>query len=111
MPKLDKPPKAYAAFIKRFPRLGEAWQLVGAAGKEGPLDAKSARLVKLGISIGAMREGAVHAGVRKAVAAGASRAELDQVVALAAGSIGFPATVAVYQWIEESIPRTRGRSK
>lgn len=111
MPKLDKPPKAYAAFIKRFPRLGEAWQLVGAAGKEGPLDAKSARLVKLGISIGAMREGAVHAGVRKAVAAGASRAELDQVVALAAGSIGFPATVAVHQWVEESLPRTRGRSK
>lgn len=111
MPKLDKPPKAYSAFMKHFPKVGEAWQLVGAAGKEGPLDAKSARLVKLGISIGTMREGAVHAGVRKALAAGASRAELDQVVALAAGSIGFPATVAVSQWVEESIPRVRGRGK
>lgn len=111
MPKLDKPPKAYSAFMKRFPKVGEAWQLVGAAGKEGPLDAKCARLVKLGISVGTMREGAVHAGVRKAVAAGATRDELHQVVALAAGSIGFPSAVAVYQWIEESIPRTPGRSK
>ena len=101
MPKLDKPPKAYAAFIRRFPAIGEAWQLVGAAGKDGPLDEKCARLVKLGISIGAMREGAVHAGVRKAIAVGASRAEIDQVVALAAGSIGFPAVVAVHSWVDE----------
>jgi 4-carboxymuconolactone decarboxylase len=111
MPKLDKPPKAYSAFMKRFPKVGEAWQLVGVAGKEGPLDAKCARLVKLGISIGMMREGAVHAGVRKAVAAGASRADLDQVVALAAGSVGFPSAVAVHQWVEESIAPARGRSK
>jgi len=53
MPKLDKPPKAYSAFLKRFPKVGEAWQLVGVAGKEGPLEAKVARLVKLGILMGA----------------------------------------------------------
>ncbi len=111
MPKLDKPPKAYSQFIKRFPKVGEAWHLVGAAGKDGPLDAKCVRLVKLGISIGSMREGAVHAGVRKALAAGATRAELDQVVALAAGSIGFPATVAVHQWVEETIPAKTRRKK
>jgi hypothetical protein len=29
--------------------------------KEGPLDAKTARLVKLAVAVGAMREGAVHA--------------------------------------------------
>ena len=101
MPKLDKPPETYAAFVKRFPKVGEAWQLVGEAGQEGPLDEKHARLVKLAISIGAMREGAVHSSVRKARAAGASREEIDQVVALAAGSIGFPAAVAVYTWVED----------
>jgi len=111
MPKLGKPPKTYSAFMKRYPKVGEAWELVGAAGKEGPLDAKTARLVKLAISIGSMREGAVHAGVRKAVAAGATPAELYQVVALAAGSIGFPSTVAVHQWVDESLPRGRKNRK
>ncbi len=111
MAKLDKPPKAYSAFLKAFPKVGEAWHLVGAAGKDGPLDEKSVRLVKLAISIGTMREGAVHAGVRKALAAGATREELYQVVALSAGSIGFPSAVAVYQWVDESIPRARGRKR
>ena len=87
--------------MRRFPKVGEAWELVGAAGQEGPLDEKTARLIKLAISIGMMREGAVHSGVRKAVAAGVTREELDQVVALGAGSLGFPATVAIFSWIEE----------
>jgi hypothetical protein len=33
------------------------------------------------------------------------------VVALAAGSIGFPSAVAVHQWVEESITPARGRSE
>jgi hypothetical protein len=60
--------------------------------------------VKLGIAIGAMREGAVHSGVRKARDAGASLAEMEQVVALAASTIGFPASVAVWNWVREEAP-------
>lgn len=103
MPKLAKPPKTYSDFMRRFPKVGAAWELTGEAGREGPLDAKCARLVKLALSIGTLREGAVHAAVRKALAAGVTRAEIDQVIALSAGSIGFPATVAIYSWIEESV--------
>lgn len=103
MPKLQKPPKTYQEFMRRFPKVGKAWELTGEAGREGPLDVKCARLVKLALSIGTMREGAVHAAVRKALAVGVTRAEIDQVITLAAGSIGFPATVAVYSWIEELV--------
>ena len=88
--------------MQRFRKVGEAWELVGEAGREGPLDEKTARLIKLAVSIGMMREGAVHSAVRKAIAAGVTREELDQVVALGASSIGFPATVAIFSWIEET---------
>jgi len=105
--KLGKPPKTYLDFMQRFPRVGKAWDLVGEAGREGPLDDKCARLVKLALAIGAMREGAVHSAVRKALAVGVTHDEIDQVIALAAGSLGFPATVAIFSWIEETVPEKR----
>ena len=96
---LPKPPDAYLDFTQRFPKLGKAWEQLGDAGREGPLDDKTARLVKLGIAIGCLREGAVHSAARKALAAGAKREELEQVIALAASTIGLPSAVAVYTWI------------
>jgi len=69
----------------------------------GPVDEKTRRLIKLGIALGGMKEGAVHSGVRKAVEAGASRAEIEQVVALAASTLGLPSTVAVYSWVLEQL--------
>jgi alkylhydroperoxidase/carboxymuconolactone decarboxylase family protein YurZ len=99
MPSFPTPPDTFVEFCRKFPKLGEAWALAGEAGRDGPLDDKSRSLVKLALSLGAMREGAVHSAVRKAVAIGATRAEIEQVVALAASTLGFPATVAVYSWV------------
>ena len=93
------PPQTYQDFIARFPKLGQAWEKVNEAG-EGPLDEQQRRLVKLAVAIGAMREGAVRAGARKAKALGIPREAVDQVTALAAGTLGFPSTVAVFSWIE-----------
>ena len=97
-----KPPETYEAFVRRYPRIGRAWEELAEAGKDGPLDARTARLVKLALAIGALREGAVHANVRKALAAGISPAEVEQVVALAAGTLGLPATVAVFSWVRDA---------
>ena len=94
-----KPPKTYESFVKRYPKLDEAWQAIHAAGREGPLDERTARLIKLGIAVGAMREGAVRSNVRKSISMGVSRAEIDQVVALAAGTLGLPSTAAVFSWV------------
>ena len=105
---MSKPPAAHQRFVRRFPKLGQSWDLVNQEGGEGPLDAKTQRLLKLAIAIGAMREGAVHSGVRKARDAGASLAEMEQVVALAASTIGFPSAVAVWSWVrEEARPGAR----
>lgn len=95
----------YMDFIKRFPRLGEAWSTIHEEEGQGPLDARTIRLVKLAVAMGAFREGAVHSAVRKAVAAGVTREELEQVVALAASTLGMPSSVAVFTWLQDTLAK------
>jgi alkylhydroperoxidase/carboxymuconolactone decarboxylase family protein YurZ len=99
--KLPKPPRAFDEFSKTFPALRSAWDALGDAAKDGPLDDKTARLIKLGVAMGAMREGAVHSSARKAIALGVKREELDQVVAIASSIIGMPSSVAVWTWLRD----------
>ncbi len=101
METIPKPPQTYESFVKRYPKLKEAWEKIAEAGKEGPLDEKTIRLVKLGISIGAQKEGAIHSSVRKALAMNITQKEIEQAIALGAGTIGLPSTVAVYSWIQD----------
>ena len=91
-------PRMHTEFVERFPELGKAWELMSQAGDKGPLDAKTARLIKLAVAIGAGGQGAVHASVRKGVALGITAAEVDQVVALASSTVGLPAAVAAWSW-------------
>jgi alkylhydroperoxidase/carboxymuconolactone decarboxylase family protein YurZ len=107
--KKSKAPAAHRQFVKRFPGIGKAWDLVNAEGASGPLDLRAQRLAKLAIAIGAMREGAVHSAVRKARDAGVTFAEMEQVLALAATTIGFPSSVAVWSWIREEAAPARRR--
>ena len=105
--KRSQPPAVHQQFVRRFPGIGRAWDLVSDQAGQGPLDARAQRLAKLAIAIGAMREGAVHSAVRKARDAGVSAAEMEQLIALAASTIGFPASVAVWSWIREEPGRKR----
>ncbi len=95
------PPKKYRDFTARYPKLAEAWDCIHEAGATGPLDARTQRFVKLAVAMGALREGAVHASARKALDMGISVEELEQVVALVAGTLGLPATVAVSTWVKD----------
>lgn len=96
-------PQAHKDFVKRFPGIGQAWDLLQRSGAEGPLDLRAQRLVKLAIAVGALREGAVHSAVRKARAAGVTPAEMEQVVALAASTIGLPSAVASFGWLQDEL--------
>jgi len=98
-------PTRYQEFLERYPHLGDTWGLIAEAGTVGPIDSRTARLIKLGVAIGALRQGAVRASARKGLAQGLSAAELEQVVALAAGTIGLPATVAAFSWVREVLER------
>lgn len=97
-----RPPQRYREFIVRFPGLSRAWETINEAGRKGPLDARTQRLVKLGVAMGAMREGAVRSGVRKALAMGIPLEEIEQLVPLAAGTLGMPSAVACWSWILEA---------
>jgi 4-carboxymuconolactone decarboxylase len=103
-----KPPEAYREFVRRYPKLGECWEAARQAEEDGPLDERTSRLVKLGVAIGAFREGAAHSAVRKALAAGASAAEVQHVIALAASIIGLPSSVAAFGWLREELGDGRG---
>src|SRR5262245_29876725 len=114
MPKRPGPPKTFIEFTRRFPKIAQAWSLLGEAGEIGPIPGKTARLIKLGISIASRSEGATHSATRKALAVGATPEEIFQVVALAASNIGLPQTVAAFTWVAETIaakPARRGRAR
>ena len=101
----SKPPATYTAFMAKYPDLAKAWDSMTEAGRVGPLGENEIRLIKLAISMGAMRQGAVHSGVRKALDKGISPAAIEQVCALAASTIGMPATVAVYSWMQDELQK------
>ena len=103
--KLPKAPKPYREFVGRYPGLARAWDSINAAGADGPLDASTQRLVKIAASMGAMREGAVRSGVRKAVAEGVPLEHLEQLVPLVAGTIGLPSAVACWSWLRDAAGR------
>ena len=105
---LPKPPDTFVEFSREFPAVAEAWRLAQLAGESGPLDAKSQRLVKLAIAVGTGRDGAISSAVRKGLASGVTAAEIDQVLALAAGTVGFPATVAAYTTVRRAQAKSGG---
>lgn len=101
-------PNVYLHFERAFPNVHVAHQeLARRCYEAGPLDERSARLVKLGIAIGAQAEGAVRSHARRALAEKVPPEELRHVGLLALTTIGFPHTVAGLSWIEEVI---EGRS-
>jgi hypothetical protein len=63
--------------------------------------------LELALAIGATREGAVHANVRKAIAAGVTVQEIDQIIALTAGTLGLSETVAIFAWVRDTLAESK----
>ena len=93
-------PEISRVFREQFPALSANLEALAKSANAGPLDERTSRLVKLGIAIGAMSEGAVRSNARRALQAGATPEEILHVVALTVTTRGFPAAVASYSWIE-----------
>ena len=98
----DYLPDVYRGFREDYPDVASALDGLGeAVDGAGPLDERGARLVKLGLAVGALAEGAVKSNARKALAAGASPDEVRQVGILAITTCGFPTAIAGLGWIDE----------
>lgn len=101
----DHLPDIYQSFRSDFPAVAQAQDAFArSVAGAGPMDERTRRLVKLGIAVGAVAEGAVRSGARKALDAGASEAELEQVALLAISTRGFPAAIAALGWVREVFP-------
>lgn len=100
------PPSGAGDFAKEFPDVWKAYEALGkSAVKAGPLDARTRRLIKLALSIGAASEGAVHSHVRQAIDERVLPAEIRQVAALAITTLGFPAAMAGMSWINDILKK------
>lgn len=95
-------PNVYLRFRDGYPKVAAALDGLGeSTDGAGPLDERTARLVKLGLAIGASAEGAVRSNARKALAAGATAEEIRHVALLGVTTCGFPAAIAGFGWIDE----------
>lgn len=104
-PAAGRPPRLPAqasSFAHRNPEVWEAYQRLGkACSQAGPLDAKTRRLVKLALAVGAGSEGAVHSHVRRGLTEGLEPEELRHVATLGVSTLGLSASVAAATWIED----------
>lgn len=88
--------------MRDYETVGEAYRTLGdAVADAGPLDAKSRALIKLGMSMGARMEGAVHSQTRKALEAGAKPEEIRHAVLQATTTLGFPQMMTGLAWVED----------
>ncbi len=100
MPKL--PPSGAGRFANDYPDVWENYAALGKSVAEaGELDARTRRLLKLALAVGAGSEGAVHSHARQAREEGITDADIRQVVLLAITTLGFPAAMAAYSWVND----------
>jgi alkylhydroperoxidase/carboxymuconolactone decarboxylase family protein YurZ len=108
MPSRDtpEPPSTFLSFVEKYPDLSAAHEAIGkAVDAAGPLDAKTCALIKIGLSIGGGLESAVRSHVNRASHLGATHQEIEQAILLAMNTVGFPRTVAAWQWAQQQFDR------
>ncbi len=88
-------PATLANFQKRFPAVWEAYAaLRDACDGEGPLDPKTAELIKIAVEVARGASGGLIAHATRARRAGATDEEILHAVAITAPLVGFPAALA-----------------
>ena len=97
-------PRVYKDFQRKFPEIAKSYDdLAGKCHGGGPLDEKTRRLIKLGVSIGLNSEGGVRSHARRALDSGITAEELRHTVLSAFTTAGFPTMIAAMKWVDEVI--------
>ncbi|GAB4172998.1 MAG: hypothetical protein Fur0039_14100 [Rhodocyclaceae bacterium] len=95
----------YVQIRKDYPEVIKALDGLGrAARKAGPLDEKTVQLIQLGAAAATGATASVLSHARRAVAAGAKRAELRHAVMATVNVAGFPHVIAALAALED-LPR------
>lgn len=98
------PPSGAGRLADEYPGVWETYAALGkSVADAGTLDARTRRLLKLALAVGAGSEGAVHSHARQARDEGIADADIRQVALLAITTLGFPAAMAAYSWINDML--------
>ena len=99
-------PDIFKEFRHEYPEITKAYdELARKCHGWGPLDAKTRRLIKLGIAVGINSDGGVRSHVRRALEEGISPEEIRHAVLLAFTTAGYPTMIAALKWAEEVISK------
>ena len=102
----DELPPIVQETAEHYPQVWEAYNNLGRAlGEAGPLDAKTERLVKLAIAVGANLEGAVRSHTRRGLAAELTKEELKHVALLGITTVGWPTALAGLSWVVDELEK------
>ena len=87
-------------------QLAEGWQRLERAGRDGPIDDHTCHLIDLALAIAttAAAPRTLRTHIDHARTLGITAAEIDQLIALAAPTIGKPATLAAYEAADADVP-------
>ncbi|MCL5124174.1 MAG: carboxymuconolactone decarboxylase family protein [Deltaproteobacteria bacterium] len=97
-------PEIFTKFVEDHGDIADKFKEISdLCSKVGKLGSQSQHLVQLGVSIGAGSVGAVKSHARRALEAGLSKEDLVQATLLSATTVGFPAMIAAYSWVQEVI--------
>ena len=99
---MPKKPATFISIANQYTDVFDAYEKLGTkVHQAGPLDKKTRELVKLAMSSGAQKEGAVHSHTRKALEAGCTPEEIRHVVLLLLPTIGMPSMMAAMTWVND----------
>jgi 4-carboxymuconolactone decarboxylase len=102
MSEMPNPPKFYKEFITKYPEVGKKYEELGdTIHHNGPLNDRERALIKLAISGSHLYHSAFKAHIRKAIAAGVTREEIEHVALLMLPTVGFPTMMAMMGMIDE----------
>lgn len=95
-------PKNFRDLVAAYPEVGKSYQeLAENCYEAGPLDRKTAHLIKLGMAIASHSEGSTHTHVRLAKENGATDDEIKHVALLGLTTLGWPLLGAAWSWIHD----------
>lgn len=100
------PPKSYNKFKEKYPEIGRKYEELGEAIHNlGPLSERERSLVKLAISGSHLYHSAFKAHIKKGLAAGLNREEIEQVALLMLPTVGFPTMMGAMGIIQDQMEK------
>jgi 4-carboxymuconolactone decarboxylase len=97
-------PETFQSIVDRYPEVWEAHEkLTIACAEAGPLDRKTAELIKVGICIGSGLQTATQRHAIMAVENGATKEEVYHTALMAMTTLGHPRAAAGWKWVNDAL--------